>query len=72
MSPRLLPPWRPMKDFDPSKPAVIHNGLNDKEIEWSGGDGCRDDWLKSATQHIPGVIEWDGYLIDRWREPVKH
>lgn len=61
-----------MSEFDPSKPAILHDGVNDKEIGWLGGNECRDDWLKLSTGHSPGVIEWDGNLIDRWREPVKH
>ena len=68
MSPRLLPPWRPMSEFDPSKPAILHDKLNDKEIEWSGD---ADEWRRCAVQHTESVISFDGYLIDRWREPVK-
>lgn len=69
MSPRLLPPWRPMSEFDPSRPAVLHDAVNDIEIEWSGD---ADEWRRVTLQHTENVISFDGYLIDRWREPVKH
>ena len=26
--------WRPMSEFDPSKPALVHDRLNDKTIDW--------------------------------------
>jgi hypothetical protein len=26
--------WRPMSEFDPSKPALVHGKLNDQVIDW--------------------------------------
>jgi hypothetical protein len=26
--------WRPMAEFDPSEPAIVHDKLNDKTIDW--------------------------------------
>lgn len=61
-----------MSEFDPARPCILHDDMNDGEIHWPGdGDHCAH-WHKHATEHTPGVIEWDGNLIDRWREPVKH
>lgn len=70
--PHPLPPWRPMSEFDPAKAALLHDELNDNVFEWSGeADQC-DHWHKYASWHTPSVMSWDGLLIDRWREPVKH
>jgi hypothetical protein len=55
-----------MSEFNPSSPAILRDDMNNQEIEWSGsGDRCAD-WHRSATEHTPGVMEWDGFLIDRW------
>jgi hypothetical protein len=71
--PRPNPPWRPMIEFDPSKPAILHDELNNLEYEWPGaGDRRYEHWRKYATWHTKSVMTWCGYLIDRWREPVKH
>jgi hypothetical protein len=48
--------------IDPSQPAMVHDRLNDRTFEWS------PDWLGNyrqyANEHSPGVIEWDGLLLD--------
>lgn len=61
-----------MSEFDPSRPCILHDDMNDAEIQWSADSDHCAHWHKYATEHTPGVVEWDGYLIDRWREPVKH
>ncbi len=59
---------RPMSQFDPSKPAVLHDDLNDKMIAWTGEQA--DHWHRYAHPHDDGgIIEWDGLLIDGWVEP---
>lgn len=62
-------PWRPMSEFDPSKHCILHDELNEIEIEWSGEDP--DAWHKYAVKHTESVMNWGGYLIDRWRELTK-
>lgn len=60
-----VPPsaMRPMSEFDPSQPAILHDRLNDKIITWTGE--LADDWRKYA-RHSEGVVEWDGRLFDGW------
>ena len=54
----------PMKEFDPTKPAMVHDRLNDKTFEWL------PEWQASYKWHAkevgPGVISWDGVLLDGW------
>ena len=63
--PELLHP-RPMKDFDPDRPSRVHDQLNDKIIDWD--PRWAPTW-KNHRDHEPGVIEWDGLLLDGW-EPA--
>jgi hypothetical protein len=53
-----------MSEFDPSQPAMVHDRLNDRTFEWS------PDWLanyeKYAEEFKPGVVSWDGLLLDGW------
>ena len=58
-----------MNEFDAGKPAILHDAVNDIEVEWSGD---ADEWRKVTVQHSESVVGYDGYLIDRWREHVKH
>lgn len=58
------PELRPMSEFDPSQPAVLHDSLNGKIIPWTGED--QDRWRRFAKPHAEGVIAWEGHLIDGW------
>lgn len=55
---------RPMIEFNPWRRSLVHDRLNDRMIEWQPA------WLASFIQdsadHEPGVIEWDGLLLDGW------
>jgi len=60
-------PLRPMSEFDPSQPAMVHDQLNDRTFRWD------PDWKQHFAEHHmeshnPGVVEWDGLLLDGWRE----
>ena len=58
---------RPMKEFDPSKPAMVHDRLNDRTFEW------KPEWQGkydlSARKSGDGLISFDGQLLDGW-QPV--
>jgi hypothetical protein len=58
-----------MKEFDPTAPAMVHDRLNDRTFEWQ--PDWRADYKKYATHHAPGVIEFDGLLLDGWRPVLK-
>ena len=55
---------RAMSDFDPAKPSRVHDILNDETLDWD------PEWAEHYRQYAqvnsPGVIEWDGRLLDGW------
>jgi hypothetical protein len=60
---------RPMNEFDPSKPAMVHDRLNDRTFEWAP-ETMQANYEKYASPRGDGVIvEWDGLLLDGW-EPL--
>jgi len=59
---------RPMSEFDPAEPAILHDCLNDTILPWTGE--LKDDWLRGARPHAQGVIAWGGRLFDGWDEPL--
>ena len=41
----------------------MHDQLNDKIIRW------KPEWAhtwRDRSDHAPGVVEWDGLLLDGW------
>jgi hypothetical protein len=59
--------WRPMAEFDPSQPALLHDKLHDKVIEWEPARCQRHYEAFSAPFEPGGIIEWDGLLLDGWQ-----
>ena len=63
MSTKTAPGFRPMSEFDPALPAMVHDQLNDETFEWQP-----DKWLEHYRQYACdfgyGLIEWDGLLLD--------
>jgi hypothetical protein len=55
----------PMKEFDPTKPAMVHDRLNDRTFEWKPAT-MQANYEKYAETFGPDVIEWDGLLLDGW------
>jgi hypothetical protein len=57
----------PMSTFDPAKPCQLHDQLNNTTFEWR--PEWADDYRKHATGGFgPGIISWDGLLLDGWTE----
>jgi hypothetical protein len=57
---------RPMSEFDPSKPALVHDKLNDQTIDWEPERHGTD--YKAGHRGLgDGVVEWDGLLLDGWK-----
>src|SRR4029453_9900643 len=65
----LMPDWRPMTEFDPSKPALVHDKLNDQVIDWEP-ERHGKDYKDGHCDFGNGVIEWDGLPLDRWKPAV--
>jgi hypothetical protein len=58
---------RSMRDFDPARPARVHDLLNDATLEWN--TGWADNWRKYAHLTIDGAVYWGGLILDGW-EPA--
>jgi hypothetical protein len=57
---------RKMSEFDPTKGAIVHDGLNDQHFEWKPEYAV--GWFDHITWHDTEVIAWDSLLLDGWRE----
>ena len=61
---------RPISEFDPSKPALVHDQLNDDTFEWQS-EKSLEHYRQYAHEHATGLIAWDGLLLDGWRPLTK-
>jgi hypothetical protein len=63
---------RPMSEFDPTEPAMVHDALNDRILAWS--PDFEWSFAEYAREDAPGVINFDGLLLDGWTEieDLKH
>ena len=55
---------RPMSDFDPSEPSLVHDRRRDRMLPWS--PAFRRSYERSAREHAPGVVAYEGLLLDGW------
>jgi hypothetical protein len=59
-----------MREFDPDRPARLHEVLNDKVITWRTGRA--HEWRRHAVVNaVDGSVSWDGLIFDGW-EPIGH
>ena len=57
---------RPMSEFDPERPARVHDRLNDHTFEWK--TGWADDYRRNAkTGAGDGTVSGDGLVLDGWK-----
>jgi hypothetical protein len=60
---------QPMQSFDPAQPCKVHDRLKeclfDWKTEWAANYRVRAQVFESE---IPGVIAWDGLMLDGWME----
>jgi hypothetical protein len=54
----------PMKDFDASEPAILHDRISDTIITWSGEQAIA--FRRSRVIREDGSVEWNGYVFDGW------
>jgi hypothetical protein len=59
-----MSPFRPMTQFDPSQPALVHDRLNTKTFEWSPKWRASFEWHKREAGL--GMVSWDELLLDGW------
>jgi hypothetical protein len=58
------PTLRPMDDFDPSEPAILHDKRTDRIVTWTGEDVAA--YHEAAIVRSDGTVEWQGYIFDGW------
>ena len=59
--------WKPMAEFDPAVPALVHDKLNDQVIDRQPERHGRDFVQHGHRDFGDGVVEWDGLLLDGWK-----
>jgi len=57
---------RPMREFDPTKPALVHDALNDRTFKWK--PEFAESYRKNAKVEGKGIVGWDGLRLDGWEE----
>src|SRR4051794_8357198 len=60
---------QPMDTFDPTKRCTVHDRVNEILIPWNPESSSH--YRTNAFVHEPGVIGWDGLLLDGWTELVE-
>jgi hypothetical protein len=55
---------RPMREFDPSEPALVHDRRTNRLIPWE--PAFRHSFARQACELEPGVVAYDGLLLDGW------
>ena len=58
------PLCRPMSEFDPSEPALVHDRQCDRMVPWS--PAFKRSYERTAREVTPGVIDYDGLHLDGW------
>jgi hypothetical protein len=59
---------QPMGTFDPERACEVHDGANDTWFTWNPSDAAEHFRTYAEPWDTPGVISWDGMLLDGWRE----
>ena len=58
------PTLRPMEEFDPAKPAVLHDTHSDAMVAWTAERA--QDFKSNAAWFGDGLVGWDGGVFDGW------
>ena len=53
---------RPMKDFDPSEPAILHDRISYTIVAWSGEEAAA--FRRSYVAQEDGSLAWEGFMFD--------
>jgi hypothetical protein len=62
----MAPPssLHPMKDFDASEPAILHDRMSGRIISWSGEEA--DNFLRTKIERGDGTVAWKAFVFDGW------
>jgi hypothetical protein len=55
---------RPMSDFNPSEPAILHDRVSGVIETWTGE--YEAEYRKKATELPDGAVAWRGFVFDGW------
>jgi hypothetical protein len=55
---------RPMSEFDPFEPAILHDRGTGSIVTWTGEHAS--DYCQDATIKPDGTVEWSGFVFDGW------
>ncbi|OAF05526.1 hypothetical protein AYJ54_01055 [Bradyrhizobium centrolobii] len=55
---------RPMRDFDPTEPAILHDRASDAIITWTAEDA--DDYRRASRPLGDGSVAWKEFVFDGW------
>ena len=58
------PTLHPMKDFDPSEPAIVHDRVTDSIISWTGEEA--DAFRREAVVLQDLTVAWRAFVFDGW------
>ena len=53
-----------MADFDPDKPSLVYDQMNDDLFEWQ--PEWADSYRQYATDIGDGIMNWDGLVLVAW------
>lgn len=56
---------RPMAEFDPSHPALIHDAMNDKWLQWVPAE--YEAHFREQSIVEGDKVGWDGLVLDGWK-----
>ena len=59
---------RPVAEFDPTKPARVHDEVNDSWFDWDA-ERHLENFRQNALPQPDDIIACDGLLLDGW-EPL--
>jgi len=54
-----------MNQFDPSRPALVHDMLKDQVFEWL--PTWEQDYRRNAKAFRCGFISWNAKVLDGWQ-----
>jgi len=60
------PELNPMRTFNPSEPALLHNRLTDAFETWTGEDAS--DYSSNAVCGSDNTVRWRTFLFDGWSQ----
>ena len=60
---------KPMSEFDPSQPGMVHDLLADRTFPWDP-EMYLESYRRFAEPEGNGMVAWDGMLLDGWTEHI--